>query len=108
MLARGLVEITDFAVDKGAIREGVPVSIRFLTQIASRFGIVVSQKAAAQAVAALGAVGGGALNLAFAEHWAERAPEDIGLINSGALAAGGVAPAGEPSNEARRNGRTTR
>ena len=69
MLARGLVEITDFAVDKGAIREGVPVLVRFLTQIASRFGVVVSQKAAAQAVAVLGAVGGAALNLAFAEHF---------------------------------------
>jgi hypothetical protein len=69
MLARGLVEIADFTVDKGAIREGAPLFFRFLTQIASRFGIVVSQKVAAQAVAVLGAVGGAALNLAFAEHF---------------------------------------
>ena len=69
MLARGLVEIGDFAVDKGAIREGAPLFVRFLTQISARFGIVVSQKAAAQAVAVLGAVGGATLNLAFAEHF---------------------------------------
>jgi hypothetical protein len=69
MLARGLVEVADFAIDKGAIRESAPFLVRFLTQIASRFGIVVSQKAAAQAVAAVGAVGGAAVNLAFIEHF---------------------------------------
>src|SRR5882724_13218314 len=66
MLARGLVEVADFGIDKGAIREGAPLLVRFLTQIASRFGVVVSQKLAAQAVAVVGALGGAALNLAFA------------------------------------------
>jgi hypothetical protein len=69
MLARGLVEIADFAIDKGAIRESAPFLVRFLTQIASRFGVVVSQKVAAQAVAVVGAVGGAAVNLAFIEHF---------------------------------------
>ena len=69
MLARGLIEIGDFVVDKGAIREGAPLLARFLTKIASRFGIVVSQKVAAQACAVLGAIGGAALNLAFIEHF---------------------------------------
>jgi hypothetical protein len=69
MLARGLVEIADFALDKGAIREGAPLFARFLTKIASRFGIVVSQKLAAQACAVLGAIGGAAVNLAFIEHF---------------------------------------
>jgi hypothetical protein len=69
MLARGLVEVADFALDKGAIREGAPFLVRFLTQIAGRFGVVVSQKVAAQAVAALGALGGAAVNLAFTEHF---------------------------------------
>lgn len=69
MLARGLVEIADFAIDKSAIREGAPFLVRFLTQIGSRFGVVVSQKAAAQTVAVLGAIGGAAINLAFIEHF---------------------------------------
>ena len=69
MLARGLVEIADFALDKGAIREGAPFLVRFLAQIAPRFGVVVSQKIAAQAVAFLGALGGAAVNLAFIEHF---------------------------------------
>jgi hypothetical protein len=71
MLARGLVEVADFALDKGAIREGAPFLVRFLTQIASRFGVVVSQKIAAQTVAVVGAVGGAAVNLAFIEHFQE-------------------------------------
>src|SRR6516165_3425517 len=69
MLARGLVEIADFALDKGTIREGAPFLVRFLAQIAPRFGVVVSQKIAAQAVAFLGALGGAAVNLAFIEHF---------------------------------------
>jgi hypothetical protein len=71
ILARGLVEVADFALDKRAIREGAPFLVRFLTQIASRFGVVVSQKIAAQAVAVVGAVGGAAVNLAFIEHFQE-------------------------------------
>jgi hypothetical protein len=69
MLARGLVEVADFALDKGAIREGAPFLVRFMTQIASRFGIVVSQNIAAQTVAVVGAIGGAAVNLAFIEHF---------------------------------------
>jgi hypothetical protein len=69
MLARGLVEVAELALDKGAIREGAPFLVRFLTQIASRFGIVVSQKVAAQTVAVVGAVGGAAVNFAFIEHF---------------------------------------
>ena len=69
MLARGLVEVADFIVDKGAMREGAPLLVRSLTQIASRFGVVVSQKIAAQSVVVLGALGGAAINLAFVEHF---------------------------------------
>jgi len=69
MLARGLVEVADFALDKRAIREGAPFLVRFLSQIAGRFGVVVSQKMAAQTVVVLGALGGAAVNLAFIEHF---------------------------------------
>ena len=33
------VEVADFAVDKGAVREGAPAVVRFLAQITSRCGI---------------------------------------------------------------------
>jgi len=73
LLARGVVEVADFALDKGVVREGAPAVVRFVAQIASRFGIVVSQKVMAQAVVVVGAVGGAALNLAFAEHYQDLA-----------------------------------
>src|SRR5882672_1751916 len=73
LLARGAVEVADFALDKGVVREGAPAVVRFVAQIAARFGIVVSQKVMAQAIAVVGAVGGAALNLAFAEHFQDLA-----------------------------------
>src|SRR5271167_2576880 len=73
LLAQGAVEVADFAVDKGAMREGAPAVVRFLAQIASRFGIVVTEKVMAQAVAVVGALGGAAVNLAFVEHFQDLA-----------------------------------
>jgi len=43
--------------------------VRLLAQIASRFGLVVSQKVAAQAIPVLGAIGGAAVNAAFVDHF---------------------------------------
>ncbi len=43
--------------------------VRLISQVAARFGVAVSEKAAAQAVPILGAVGGAAINVAFAEHF---------------------------------------
>ena len=41
----------------------------FLSAVASRFGVAVTQKAAAQAVPVIGALSGGAVNYAFIEHF---------------------------------------
>ena len=43
--------------------------LRFLTQVASRFGLVVTQKLAAQTIPVIGALGGAAVNYAFIEHF---------------------------------------
>ena len=45
--------------------------VRFITQVASRFGVVVTQKVAAQALPVVGALGGAAVNYAFIEHFQE-------------------------------------
>jgi hypothetical protein len=50
------------------LAEGGPVLVRLLAQIASRFGVVVTQKLAAQAVPLIGALGGAAVNYAFIDH----------------------------------------
>jgi EcsC protein family len=54
---------------RGAIQEGGPMLLRFITQVASRFGVVVTQRVAAQALPVIGALGGAAVNYAFMEHF---------------------------------------
>src|SRR5437667_4894066 len=73
LLAQGVVEVADFALDKGVVRESAPAVVRFVAELAAPFCSVVSQKVTAQAVAVVGAVGGAALNLAFAEHFQDLA-----------------------------------
>ena len=53
------------------LAEGGPVLVRLIAQIASRFGVVVTQKLAAQAVPVIGALGGAAVNYAFTDHFQE-------------------------------------
>jgi hypothetical protein len=69
MLAKTVTEAARFIGERGAIKEGGPILLRFITQIASRFGVVVTQKVAAQALPVLGALGGAAVNYAFIEHF---------------------------------------
>ena len=69
MLAKTVSEAARYLAERGAMQEGGPMLVRFITQIASRFGIVVTQKVAAQALPVIGALGGGAVNYAFMEHF---------------------------------------
>ncbi len=68
-LAKTMAEAARYAGNRALLDEAAPALIRFSTQIAARFGIVVSQKVAAQAVPILGAVGGAAVNTAFMDHF---------------------------------------
>ncbi len=54
---------------RGVVDESSSAIVRLLAQIGSRFGVVVSQKVAAQAVPVIGAVGGAAVNAAFMDHF---------------------------------------
>ena len=58
-----------YAGQRGLAGEGAPALVRYAAQVASRFGLVVSQKVAAQAVPVLGALGGAAVNAAFMDHF---------------------------------------
>jgi EcsC protein family len=69
LLAKSVTQAARFIVERGVIEEGAPILVRFISQVASRFGIVVTQKLAAQAVPLVGAVGGAAVNYAFIEHF---------------------------------------
>lgn len=67
-LAKSVSEAARFVTERG-VAEGAPALVRLAAQIASRFGVVVSQKVAAQAVPVVGAVGGAAVNAAFMNHF---------------------------------------
>jgi len=71
MLAKSVTQAARFIVERGVIEEGGPILVRFITQVASRFGLVVTQKLAAQAIPLVGALGGAAVNYAFIEHFHE-------------------------------------
>lgn len=53
----------------GLSQQGAPALVRLISQVSARFSIVVSEKAAAQAVPLVGALGGAALNTLFIDHF---------------------------------------
>lgn len=68
-LAQGVSEALKQATSNAAMSGSSPILVRLIKQVASRFGIVVSQKAAVQLVPVLGALGGSAINIAFTHHY---------------------------------------
>jgi EcsC protein family len=71
LFAKSVAEAARFIAERGALAEGAPVLVRFIGQIASRFGVLVTQKLAAQTVPVIGALGGAAVNYAFIDHFQE-------------------------------------
>ena len=66
-LARTVNESARFLLKQGL--DTAPVLVRLVSQVAARFGVAVSEKLAAQAIPVIGAVGGAAVNAAFADHF---------------------------------------
>ena len=69
ILAKTITEASRHVFAQGLRDEGAPILVKFVAQVASRFGVVVSEKLAAQAVPVLGAAGGAVVNYAFADHF---------------------------------------
>jgi hypothetical protein len=68
-LAKAVTDSARFVAVGGVPAQSAPVIARLMSQIAARFGVVVSEKLAAQAAPILGALGGAAVNAAFADHF---------------------------------------
>ena len=68
-LAKAVSDSARFVAAEGVAALPAPVIARLISQIAARFGIAVSEKLAAQAAPVLGAIGGAAVNAAFADHF---------------------------------------
>ena len=63
----------EIEAQKGLVDKGAPALVRFISAIAARFGVVVSEKIAAMAVPVVGAAGGAAVNALFMKHFQEMA-----------------------------------
>ena len=68
-LAKSVSDSARFVANEGLSAQSAPIIARLISQIAARFGVVVSEKVAAQAAPILGAIGGATVNAAFADHF---------------------------------------
>lgn len=68
-LARAVAEAAEFLAERGVAREGAPAIVRFVSQVAARFGVPVSEKVMAQSVPIIGAAGGAIINVVFIDHF---------------------------------------
>jgi hypothetical protein len=69
ILAKSVTEATRYIANRGLVKEGSPILVRFIALVASRFGVVVTEKVALQAVPVIGALGGAVVNYIFVEHF---------------------------------------
>ena len=72
-MAKAVSEATAHFAAQGVTQHGAPAIVRLITMVASRFSIVVSEKAAAQAVPLVGAIGGALINTLFIDHFQDMA-----------------------------------
>lgn len=68
-LTKVISDATKYLTERGIVDQGAPILMRLITKIAARFGLVVSEKAAATAVPILGAAGGITINTLFINHF---------------------------------------
>jgi EcsC protein family len=69
LLSKYTNDIAALIVERGAIDVSAPVVNSLVSEIVSRFGLVVSDKVAAGALPILGAVGGATVNVIFMDHF---------------------------------------
>ncbi len=72
-LGKTIADAARHMAEKGAARETAPALVRLIAQIATRFGVVVSEKTAAAAVPVVGAAGGAIINTIFMDHYQDMA-----------------------------------
>lgn len=73
VLAKEVSDAIRYVTQRGMAEEGAPAIIRFLTGVAARFGIVVSEKVAATVVPVVGAASGAVINNLFIDHFQKMA-----------------------------------
>jgi hypothetical protein len=69
LLSKYTNDVVAFVAERGALDASAPVVSSMVSEIVSRFGLVVSDKVAAGALPILGAVGGATVNVIFMDHF---------------------------------------
>ncbi|WP_038141665.1 EcsC family protein [Thiothrix lacustris] len=68
-LAKSLSDALEYLAKQGITQQAAPPLVRFVSQIAARFGIPVTEKAVAQSLPVVGAAGGALINTLFIDHF---------------------------------------
>ncbi|WP_292435311.1 EcsC family protein [Methylobacter sp.] len=72
-MTKAVSEAAAHIAKSGLQKESAPAIVRLITKIADRYSISVTEKAGAQLVPALGAVGGALINTVFIDHFQDMA-----------------------------------
>ena len=65
--------MSEKAIQEALAKGELPILVKLINSIASRFGITVSEKLVAQSVPFIGAAGGAAINMLFTHHFQQMA-----------------------------------
>ena len=68
-MSKQVAGATKYLAGAKVIDHAAPPLVRFISEIGKRFGVVVGQKVAAQAVPVIGALGGALINSYFIDHY---------------------------------------
>jgi EcsC protein family len=68
-LSRLIAGASTVTIERGAAAASTPALSAMVASIAPRFGLVVSERAAASALPVFGALGGATLNMLFVRHF---------------------------------------
>jgi hypothetical protein len=68
-MTKAISEAAAHIAKNGLEKEAAPAIVRLIIQIAERYSINVTEKAAAQLVPVIGAIGGAVINTVFIDHF---------------------------------------
>lgn len=72
-MATQIRDASQYLLKNGVADSTAPPLVRLVAQISKRFGVVVSEKIAAQAIPVIGAIGGALINSYFIDHYQDLA-----------------------------------
>ncbi|MEP7147200.1 MAG: EcsC family protein, partial [bacterium] len=72
-LAKEVADASKYILKKGIINESAPAIVSYISKIASRFGVMVSEEVAAKSIPIIGSVSGGTINYIFMNHFQKMA-----------------------------------